>query len=161
MKSVPDETLSNILADLFSEAYTGPNHAYTWFIGNEPGSGLLGTLENVSAEDASRRQPSGSTVAAHAEHLRWSLAVANAYTRGETPALNWAESWTVQTVDSDAWDKLRASLRSEYEALHRAIQTQEEIADKQTLTAMLAFTPHAAYHLGAIRQMVSSIPLES
>ena len=157
MRNVPNETLTKILADLFSEAYTGPNHAYTWFINNEPGSGLLGTLENVSAEDASKTQPTGSTVAAHVEHLRWSVALANAFTRGETPELNWAESWTVQTVDAAAWEELRADLRSEFETLHRAIQTQEEIADEQMLTAMLAFTPHAAYHLGAIRQMVGAV----
>lgn len=154
MKSIPNETLTKILADLFAEAYTGPNHAHTWFINNEPGSGLLETLENVSAEDASSPQPSGSSIAAHTEHLRWSLAVANAHARGETPQLNWAESWTVTTVDADAWNKLRTSLKSEYEALHQAIQHQQDFSDEQMLTATLAFTPHAAYHLGAIRQMV-------
>ena len=159
MKSVPNETLTKIVAELFSEAYTGPNHAYTWFINNEPGSGLLGTLENVSAEDASRTQPSGSSIAAHTEHLRWSLAVANAFARGETPQMNWAESWSVQTVDAAAWDKLRASLKSEFEALYQAIQHQQDFSDEQMLTAMLAFTPHAAYHLGAIRQMVPSTAL--
>ncbi len=157
MTSIPNETLTTILAELFSEAYTGPNHAYTWFINNEPGSGLLGTLENVSAEEASSRQPSGSSIAAHTEHVHWSLALANAFTRGETPELNWAESWTVQTVDAAAWEELRADLKSEYETLHRAIQAQEEIADEQMLTVMLAFTPHAAYHLGAIRQMVGAV----
>ncbi len=156
-KSVPNETLTKILAELFSEAYTGPNHAYTWFIGNEPDSGILGTLDSVSAEAASRRQPSGSTVAAHTEHLRWSLAVANAYTRGETPQLNWAESWTVHTVDAATWDKLRADLRGEYEALHYALQNQQELVGEQMLTVMLAFTPHAAYHLGAIRQMTHAV----
>ncbi len=37
------------LLELLSEAYTGPTHAYTWFIGNEPGSGILGTLEAARA----------------------------------------------------------------------------------------------------------------
>ena len=155
--TIPVKTLTKILAELFSEAYTGPNHGYTWFIGNRPDSGILGTLENVSAEDASKMQPSGSTIAAHTEHLRWSLAVANAYTRGETPELKWAESWSVQTVDADAWAKLRAELKREYEALHRAVQSQREIAGEQMLTAMLAFTPHAAYHLGVIRQMTHAV----
>ena len=103
--TVSVKTLTTLVAELFSEAYTGPNHAYTWFIGNEPGSGLFGTLENVSADDASSRQPSGSTVAAHTEHLRWSLAVANAFARGETPQMDWAESWSVRSVDADACPK--------------------------------------------------------
>ena len=154
MTTIPVKTLTTIIAELFAEAYTGPNHAHTWFIDNRPGSGLLGTLEQVSAEDASKAQPSGSSIAAHTEHLRWSLAVANAFTRGETPALNWSESWSVKTVNTAAWDKLRTELKNEYEALYRAIQRQQAVADEQLLTAMLAFTPHAAYHLGAIRQMI-------
>ena len=157
--TLPVKTLTTIVAELFSEAYTGPNHAYTWFISSEPGSGILGTLEHVGAEEASRPQPRGSSIAAHAEHLRWSLATANAFTRGETPQLNWSESWSVQVVDANAWNKLRAELKSEYEALHRAIQSHPELSDEQLLTAMLAFTPHAAYHLGAIRQMVG-VPAE-
>ncbi len=154
--TLPVKTLTPIVAELFREAYTGPNHAYTWFIGNEPGSGTLGTLGHVSAEDALRPQLSGSTIAAHTEHLRWSLVIANAFTRGETPQLNWSESWSVTTVDADAWDKLRAELENEYETLYRTIQNQQDVSDEQLLTAMLAFTPHAAYHLGALRQMVGA-----
>ena len=141
------------LLELLSEAYSGPNHAYTWFISNEPGSGLLGTLENVSAEDASSRQPSGTTIAAHAEHLRWSLAHANAFARGEVPTGTWAESWSVHAVDEAAWQTLRAELKREFETLYTALQKQEDFSDPQTLTGIMALAPHAAYHLGAIRQM--------
>ena len=79
------EAFRESLLELLSEAYTGPNHAYTWLIGNEPGSGLLGTLQKLSAEEASRAGPSGKAVAAHTRHLRWSLAHANAFARSETP----------------------------------------------------------------------------
>ena len=51
--TISAETLTKIVTDLFFEAYTGPNHADTWFTNNEPGSGLFGTLQNVSAKDAS------------------------------------------------------------------------------------------------------------
>ena len=142
------------LLELFSEAYTGPNHAHTWFIGNEPGSGILGTLGNVSAENASSRPPSGTTLAAHTEHLRWSLAHANAFARGEVPTGTWAESWSVSTVDEAAWQILRAELKEEFETLYAALQKQEEFSDPQTLTGIMALAPHAAYHLGAIRQMI-------
>lgn len=141
------------LLELFSEAYTGPNHPYTWFIGNEAGSGLFGTLEKLSTEDASRVQPSGTTVAAHTEHLRWSLAHANTFARGETPTGSWPESWSLREVDAGAWDDLRAALRREYETLLGAIKQQEDFSDPQTLTGIMALVPHAAYHLGAIRQM--------
>lgn len=144
------------LLELFSEAYTGPNHPYTWFIGNEPGSGIFGTLSSLSAADASRAGLSGATVAAHTEHLRWSLAHANAFARGETPAGDWAESWTVSAVDETAWNALRAELRREYETLYAVIAQQDDFSDPQMLTGVMALAPHAAYHLGAIRQLVSA-----
>lgn len=149
------EAFKESLLELLSEAYTGPNHAYTWFIGNEPGSGLFGTLEKLSAEAASKEQPSGTTVAAHTEHLRWSLAHANAFARGEVPAGNWAESWSLRVVDAAAWDDLRAALRREFEALLEAIKQRGDFSDPQMLTGITALVPHAAYHLGAIRQMVA------
>lgn len=151
------ETLRNVLLELFKEAYTGPNGPHTWFIDNRPGSGLLGTLEGVSAEDASKASPSGSTIAGHAEHLRWSLALTNAYVRGENPTPSWAESWTLRTVDAAAWEELRADLRREYEAVFAALGRLEGVSDPQMLTGILALTPHAAYHLGAVRQLVNAL----
>ncbi len=149
------EAFKESLLELLSEAYTGPNHAYTWFIGNEPGSGLFGTLDGLSAEDASRARSHNSTVAAHTEHLRWSLAHANAFARGETPPGSWPESWSVREVDAGAWDDLRAALRREFETLLEAIKQKEDFSDSQMLTGIMALVPHAAYHLGAIRQMVA------
>jgi hypothetical protein len=148
-----ETTFKEALLELFSEAYTGPNHAYTWFIDNAPGSGLFGTLDALSAEEASRAGPSGATIAAHVEHLRWSLALANAFTRGEEPKADWKASWTVRTVDAKAWERLRSELRQEYETLHAALERQEDFSDPQMLRGILALVPHAAYHLGAIRQL--------
>ena len=150
------EVLRNVLLELFTEAYTGPNGPNTWFIDNQPGSGLFGTLAGVSAGDASRLSPTGSSIAAHAEHLRWSLALTNAYLRGENPTPGWAESWTVKTVDTKTWDTLRADLRREYEEVVAALGRQEDLSDPQMLTGVMALTPHAAYHLGAVRQLVNA-----
>jgi hypothetical protein len=145
--------LRETLLELFSEAYTGPTHDYTWFIDNAPGSGLFGTLSSLSAKQASQEGPSGATIAAHAEHLRWSLELANRYARGEQPQADWQESWTVKAVDAEAWQRLRGELRREYETLYAALAKQEDFADRQMLTGVLALIPHAAYHLGAIRQL--------
>ena len=151
------DVLRNVLLELFKEAYTGPNGPNTWFIDNRPGSGLFGTLDGVSAEDASRLTPTGSSVAAHAEHLRWSLALTSAYVRGENPTPSWAESWAVKTVDAEAWKKLQADLRREYEEVRAALGRQEDLSDPQMLTGVMALTPHAAYHLGAVRQLVNAL----
>lgn len=152
-----NDVFRGVLLELFAEAYTGPNGPNTWFIDNRPGSGLLGTLEGLSAEDASKESSSGSTIAAHTEHLRWSLALTNAYVRGENPTPSWAESWTVKTVDAEAWDNLRADLRREYDAVLEALGRQENFSDPQMLTGIVALTPHAAYHLGAVRQLVNAL----
>jgi hypothetical protein len=154
MASIPNETFCKVLLELFIEAYDGPTKSYTWFIDNAPKSGLLGTLEDITSEEASRPfVENGSTIAAHTEHLRWSLALANAYTRGENPQPKWSESWLVKQVNDASWQKLKADLRSEFEALQGTMQKQQDFSDEQMLTGVVALIPHAAYHLGSIRQM--------
>jgi hypothetical protein len=152
--SIPNETFRKVLLELFSEAYNGPNHSYTWFIDNAPKSGMLGTLEDITSEEASRTfSENGSSIAAHTEHIRWVLALSNAYVRGEQAQPDWAESWLVKTVTADEWNTLRTNLRSEFETLKQGISKQPDFSDEQILTIAFAFVAHAAYHLGSIRQM--------
>jgi hypothetical protein len=154
MDSIPNETFRKVLLELFSEAYDGPSKGYTWFIDNAPKSGMLGTLEEITSEEASRTfSENGVSIAAHTEHVRWSLALSNAYMRGEQPKTPWSESWLVKTVNADEWNTLRSSLRKEYETLRQGIEKQQDFSDEQILTGAFAFVGHAAYHLGSIRQM--------
>ena len=83
MDTLTTTELIQSIIDLLTEAYAGPpNPAATWFIDNEPDSGILGILAGVSAEEASTSvdgsEHVGTTIAGHAEHLRWSLANASA-----------------------------------------------------------------------------------
>ncbi len=154
MDSIPNETFRKVLLELFTEAYDGSSKDYTWFIDNAPKSGMLGTLEDISSEEASRTfVENGSSIAAHTEHVPWSLALSNAYMRGEQPKSPWSESWLVKTVSADEWNTLRSNLRSEYETLRQGIEKQQDFSDEQILTGAFAFVAHAAYHLGSIRQM--------
>jgi hypothetical protein len=154
MNSISNENFRKVLLELFSEAYDGPNHSYTWFIDNAPKSGMLGTLEDITSEEASRTfVENGSSIAAHTEHVRWSLALSNAYMRGEQPKSPWSESWLVKTVTADEWNTLRSNLRKEYETLRQGIEKQQDFSDEQILTGAFGFVAHAAYHLGSIRQM--------
>ena len=161
MADIPAKSLTQAVVELLTEAYAGPpNPSSTWFIDNEPDLGILGILKQVSAEEASRpvdgEGKPGSTIAANAEHLRWSLARANAYLRGELPQGGWQESWQLIHADPAYWDKLRADLRSEYETLRAAIFRQDDLQDEYLL-GVLALIPHAAYHLGTIRQMIERV----
>ncbi|HZO90115.1 MAG TPA: hypothetical protein VFB38_17435 [Chthonomonadaceae bacterium] len=150
-------TFIHAVAALFTEAYEGPQDGSSyWFTDNQAGA-LLPTLSSLSAEEASTSLDGsgmpGSTIAAHAEHLRWSLALSNALARGEHPNVDWEESWSVRTVDTEEWNRLRDALREEYQRLLEAIQTRTDLP-AELVTPGIAIVAHGAYHLGAIRQMV-------
>lgn len=70
----------NAFLAIFDEIYIGTHGKPTWVIDREPGHGFLDTIRNISAEDASiPLRQSGSTIAAHTAHLRWSLNFALAF----------------------------------------------------------------------------------
>ncbi|MDX1935387.1 MAG: hypothetical protein SFU56_22535 [Capsulimonadales bacterium] len=154
-----NETVLKALADLLTENFEGPHDPPgPFFTDTEAGTGLFGVLERLSAEQASvtpgadeaRR---GATVAAHAEHLRWSLALMNAWMRDEQPEHDWEDSWSITTVDPVAWDTLRNALRDEYRRIRERIAAQTELPDFY-VAGSFGFVAHMAYHFGAIRQYV-------
>lgn len=153
-------TLIASINELLTEAYAGPpNPNATWFIDNEPDSGILGILAGVSAAEASTSVDGsgkpGTSIAANAEHLRWSLANTNGVMRGEEYG-KWKESWNLQSVDETTWNQLCDALRTEFETLVETLKNQTELPDEY-LSGFIALLPHAAYHLGTIRQMVERV----
>jgi hypothetical protein len=156
MKDIPVSMLTESIITLLTEAYPGPpDAAATWFIDNEPDSGILGILRDVTAEEASKSVDgtgsAGTTIASHAEHLHWSLANMNRAKSGGDFG-SWSESWNLKEANSPEWDRLRSELQKEFEILCEGLRNQTEI-DPQYLTGGLALAAHAAYHLGNIRQM--------
>jgi hypothetical protein len=77
----------------------------------------------------------------------------NAFVCGEHPKVKWSESWSVNTVDATTWQNLRTQLHENFLALYQALQQPSDFSDEEMFTSILAVVPHAAYHLGAIRQM--------
>jgi len=148
-------SLQALLRELFHGAAA---EGGTWILDRAPGSGLLDTLDALSAKEASARPvPGRATVAGHAHHLRFSLGLLNRWAGGENPfaGADWPGSWRVQTVDDAAWRELRDALRREALAWERAVvapRTWEPMA----LTGALASAGHVAYHLGAIRQLAAA-----
>jgi hypothetical protein len=160
MRSLSTTAVLNSVVELLTEAYEGSqNSSSTWFIDNEPDSGILGLLANVSAEEASTSvdgsRETGSTIVSHTEHLRWSLGMMNAAMRGE-PLGEWRESWRLVTANNEEWERLRISVRAELDTLRRALKSQTELPEEY-ITGTLALLPHAAYHLGTIRQMIERV----
>lgn len=140
------------LTTLFTEVFEGlpPGEEGTWFV--QRGEALEETLAALSAEQASVRLGSASSIAAHAIHATYYLQVSNAYGRGQTPEPDWAASWQRQEVTPEEWANVQAQLVGQKQQLLE-LMNQPELSDDDVFGAIVNIA-HAAYHLGAIRQMV-------
>jgi hypothetical protein len=63
-------------------------------------------------------------------------------------------------ADGTGWDRLRGELRLEFETLRQALKSQTALPEEY-LSGVIALVPHAAYHLGTIRQMVERVKGEN
>ena len=133
---------------LLIEAYEGSSQV--WF--SDRNTGLF-----VSLQDLSAKQVSKTAIAAHTDHLRWSVSKVNAMMRGERPTMDWAQSWTVKTVSEPEWQDLLAQLKLEYQRLQTNMPANPDLNDRMFVTSGVALVAHAAYHLGAIRQMIATL----
>lgn len=153
-------TVIQSISTLFSEAYRGPaGPSSPWFIENEPISGVLCIIADISSDEASwssKPNEPETTIAGHVEHLRWSLADANCALRGKPYEENWKESGNTNETNEVKWEKSKKELRKEFEALLKTIRLQNEL-EGDYLTGIMALIPHAAYHLGIIRQLLERV----
>lgn len=133
-----------------------PTGQPSWVTSGGPEGGAYGTIENLSAEQASR-QVNGTTLAAHVEHLRWAMQLVNDYYDGQEAPPDWSESWSVTTVDTAGWRDLRDALRATGDNLLRHLAAPVEWDQEMGRMAMLASYGHTAYHLGAIRQLAKAV----
>ncbi|HEX5872288.1 MAG TPA: DinB family protein [Longimicrobium sp.] len=153
MSEIPRETVLRAVLPILSEAFAGPaDPRSTHFVNNQPDCGLLGTLDGLTAEQASTPvEEDGATAAAQAEHVRFSLDVSTRWMQGDRAKADWARSWDVREVDDDAWTELRDQLRRAYEAF--VVTVHQQPMDAELLEGVVATVAHAAYHLGALRQI--------
>jgi len=145
--------LSDTLATLFSELVNGApkDGAYMLNGGDE---GLLRSLDKLSAQAASAPTPTGSTIAAHVDHLRYGLSLMNRWSAGENPFghADWSTSWKKTTVSDEEWKTRRAELRTETTRWLEALRTPRDVQPVE-LNGIVGSIAHLGYHLGAIRQI--------
>ena len=146
-----------VLSRLFSELVDGATSGAGAFVLNTGDAGLLGSLDKLSAADASRSVNDGATIAAHAQHLRYGLSLINPErwaSEGGDPFADakWDLAWKTSVVDADAWQEIRNGLRDEAHRWLRALDSPRDVSDIE-LTGVTASVAHLAYHLGAIRQI--------
>lgn len=152
------ETLIDHLLDLLAEVYIGSRGEESWVIDASPGHGFTAAINSINAEQASTPLVrGGSTIAAHTEHLRWSLHFALQFYKGEVPSSNWEESWKIRTVSEAEWQTLQKDLLDVYSTIKHRIASVNNWSDPFLLKGTLALLPHAAYHLGAIKQLMIAV----
>ena len=142
-------SLSTLLAELTDGA--PKSGGYVLNAGDE---GLLRSLDKVSATDASALTSTGSSIAAHVDHLRYGLSLMNRWSRGENPFqdADWSASWRKTVVSDPQWRQLRADLGAETSRWIDALGTPRTVSEVE-LNGMVGSIAHLAYHLGAIRQI--------
>lgn len=124
------------------------------FVLNPHDPGLLRSLDNLSAASASAVAAGGSSIAAHAEHIRYGLSLLNRWRQGENAFsdADYSASWSRVTVSDHEWAALRAELRAEAQNWSDAIRSAGDLSGSDW-TALIGSVAHLAYHLGAIRQI--------
>ncbi len=145
------------LGDLFREAAYGVSEDAEAFFLNPGDAGLLASLDQLSADTASRSANEGATIAAHADHLRYGLSLMNRWAAGETDpfsSADWSRAWQTTAVTDAEWQQLRAQLRAEADRWLQALQSDRKVRGIE-LDAVVGTVIHLAYHLGAIRQIAA------
>ena len=147
------KTLETLLAELVQGA--AKDGGYMLNPGDE---GLLRSLEKLSASEASALTPTGSSIAAHVDHVRYGLSLMNLWSQGEEPfgTADWSLSWRRTAVSDPEWRQRMSELRDEAARWLDAVRQPREV-DEIELNGMIASIAHMAYHLGAIRQINQSI----
>jgi hypothetical protein len=147
------------LALLFGELIDGPSPDASYMLnGGDPG--LLRSLDQLSAESASKLSPAGgASIAAHVDHLCYGLDLMLRWTEGEADpwtGADWAAIWRRTTVNDQEWKALRDRLREVARRWQDELRKLREMSPLE-LNGVIATIPHLAYHFGAIRQIDRSI----
>jgi hypothetical protein len=145
--------LTGTLTTLLGELVDGPPGEVAYML-NSGDAGLLGSLDKLTAQDASVSTSGGATIAAHVDHLRYGLSLMNRWKQGENPfaGADWGASWRKTSVSDPEWQELRDALRTEAHRWLEAVGVARDVSAIE-LNGIVGSIAHVAYHLGAIRQI--------
>ncbi len=155
--------VATTLTTLFGELVAGPAASGGYML-NAGDTGLLASLDTLPAAAASALTPTGTSIAAHVEPLRYGLSLLNRWSAGANPfeGADWSASWKKTAVSDEEWWALRVDLRLEAGRWLKALGTPREVQEIE-LHGMIGSIAHLAYHLGALRQINHTLrgPAES
>ena len=149
--------IAGTLATLFSELVEGAPSSGAYML-NAGDEGLLRSLDKLSAMAASSPTATGSSVAAHVDHVRYGLSLMNRWSEGQNPFTDadWSASWKKTAVSDDEWRKLRMDLRAAATQWLNVLRTPRDVREVE-LNGIIGSIAHIGYHLGAVRQINSSL----
>ena len=154
-KLIQDSTFANALQMLLQETFVKVVGIYL-----DGGTSLFETLEQVSAERASQPiVPNGSTVVAHTSHVQFYLELLAQYMTGgkSEGKVDWAATWKTKTATVPEWDALVQKLRATYQRVDKQIKSVDDWNAAKNLEGAMAIVVHTAFHLGAIRQILTVV----
>jgi DinB superfamily len=149
------QLLRSATATLLTEICDGqPDPKRTWVVSNEAGSRVLGTVGKLSVQQATHRPPGVTRcVAEHVAHIVFALRTSLRYAQGDMSPADWDSSWEIGKLDEAGWKSLQEALRQAYQDLLAWNVPDEAFGNFDVVCGYCGTVAHAAYHLGAIRQL--------
>lgn len=144
--------INETLLAILDEAFDRPAPSWAHFTDGDGQSGYFGTLEKIDFRNA-RRTIAGTSIAAQTKHVTFVVRVvteSNTANAGAPDADQWRQSWSIDDLDSEQWNRMRPELRNAYIDLRQFIRETPTI-DDATFANIIGAIVHVAYHLGAIR----------
>jgi hypothetical protein len=127
------------------------------FLLNPGDPGFVETVRALSAEQASKSPgPGRKPIAAHANHVLYGLSLLNRALGGDPSGYataDWSLAWKLERVTDDEWQQLVADLDREAAAFRQSAGETRDWSEIM-LTGSFGAVAHAAYHLGAVRQIL-------
>ena len=144
---------------LLTEIIDGPpDPKWTWVVTNQPDGGLLTTVASLSAAQASAvPRGAGKSIAGHVFHVRFALRGAISWMKGVDPNSDWSKSFLDGPIDEPAWKDLQSSLHETAAEMRTLVRQGPPDLSRETVLGAIGTVAHAAYHLGAIRQLRLSV----
>jgi len=149
------DAVPRLLAELFHGASPEAGGVF-----NPGDPGLLRQLDSIDAAVASKPPaPGRPTIAAHVDHVRYSLELLNRWAGGEADPWadsDWDASWRRNEVTDVQWALLRKQLHEAATSWQSALAARTSW-DELSATGAVANAMHTAYHIGAIRQIFALV----
>jgi hypothetical protein len=116
-------------------------------------SGIMNTLQRLSASQASEPHGRHPSIASHVRHMIFHLRTSCEWIQGDHSKRDWKGSFLPPEVTPEQWRGLLEEFkktRAEYLRVISALPEDKLIAE----SGCMGVIAHLAYHLGAIRQIM-------